>query len=154
MYLSFSNFFVLILFVKFSFKSIKILWQRLLWILKLGLYDIWAKVCRRKWSKPQVAEMIKNLLAVQETCIWSLGGEDPLEKRMAAHSNNPAWKIPWTDDPGGLQSMGLQRVGHDWATNTFTWIPAYRTVWTIWLIPRLSLLTYNQSCCQNSPNRY
>ena len=115
---------VLILFVKFSFKSIKILWRWLLRILKLGLYGIWAKVCRRKWSKPQAAEMVKNLLAIQETCIWSLGWENPLEKRLAAHFNNPAWKIQWTEDPGGLQSMWLQRVGHDWTTNTFTWIAA------------------------------
>ena len=46
----------------------------------------------------------------------SLGREDPLEKEMATHSSIPAWRIPWTEEPGGLQSMGSHRVGHDWAT--------------------------------------
>ena len=50
-------------------------------------------------------------------CIWSLGQEDPLEKRMATHSSIFAWRIPWREEPGGLQSMGLQRAGHNWATN-------------------------------------
>ena len=48
---------------------------------------------------------------------WSLGWEDPLEKEMVTHSSILAWRIPWTEEPGRLQSMGLQRVGHDWATN-------------------------------------
>ena len=56
---------------------------------------------------------VKNLPAVQETCVRSLGQEDPLEKEMAAHSSILAWRIPWTEEPGGLQSMGSQRVGHD-----------------------------------------
>ena len=64
--------------------------------------------------------MVKNLPAVQETCIQSLGWEDPLEKRMATHSSIVAWIIPWTEEPGKLQSMGSQRIRHDWATNTFT----------------------------------
>ena len=55
---------------------------------------------------------------MQEMQIWSLGQEDPLEKWMAAHSSIFAWRIPWTEEPRGLQSMGLQRVRHDWATNT------------------------------------
>ena len=54
---------------------------------------------------------------MQETRVQSLGQEDPLEKEMATHSSTLAWKIPWTEDPGRLQSMGLQRVGHDWATS-------------------------------------
>ena len=57
--------------------------------------------------------MVKHLPAVQETQVRSLGWEDPLEKEMATHSSNLAWKIPWTEEPGGLQFMGLQRVGHD-----------------------------------------
>ena len=59
--------------------------------------------------------MVKNLLAVQETQetqVQSLGQEDPLEKEMAPHSSILAWKIPWMEEPGGLQSMGLQRGGH------------------------------------------
>ena len=50
---------------------------------------------------------------MEETRVWSLGGEDPLEKGMATHSSILAWRIPWTEGPGGLQSVGLQRVGHD-----------------------------------------
>ena len=60
-----------------------------------------------------VAQMVKNLPAMQETRIPSLGGEDPLEKEMAAHSSILAWKIPWTEEPGRLQSMGSQRIRHD-----------------------------------------
>ena len=57
--------------------------------------------------------MVKNVPAMQETGVRSLGWEDPLEKGMATHSNILAWKIPWMEEPGGLQSMGLRRVGHD-----------------------------------------
>ena len=64
-----------------------------------------------------VAQMVKNLPAMQETIVWSLCWEDPLEKEMASHSSILAWRIPWTEKPGGLQSTGLQRVGHDWATS-------------------------------------
>ena len=60
-----------------------------------------------------VAQMVKNLSAVQETQVCFLHWEDPLEKGMATHSNILAWRIPWTEEPGGLQSMGLQRAGHD-----------------------------------------
>ena len=57
--------------------------------------------------------MVKNLPAIQETWIQSLDGEDPLEKGMATHCSIPAWRIPWTEKPGRLQSMGSQRVGHE-----------------------------------------
>ena len=57
--------------------------------------------------------MVKNLPALQETWVQSLGWEDPLEKGMAIHVSILAWRIPWTREPGGLQSMGLQKVGHD-----------------------------------------
>ena len=53
---------------------------------------------------------------MQETRVRSLGWEDPLEKEMATHSIILAWRIPWTEEPGGLQSTGSQRVGHDWVT--------------------------------------
>ena len=56
-----------------------------------------------------------RLPAMWETRVWSLGREDPLEKEMATHSSTLAWKIPWTEEPGGLHSMGSQRVQHDWA---------------------------------------
>ena len=56
---------------------------------------------------------VKNLPVMQETRVQSLGQEDPPEKGMATHSNVLAWRIPWTEEPGGLQSIALQRVGHD-----------------------------------------
>ena len=61
--------------------------------------------------------MVRNLPAMWETRVRSLGQEDPLEKGMAIHSSILAWRIPWTEEPGGLQSMGLQRIRHDWMTN-------------------------------------
>ena len=60
-----------------------------------------------------VAQMVKRLPAVQETQVPSLGWEDLLEKEMATHSSIPAWRIPGTEEPDRLQSMGSQRVGHD-----------------------------------------
>ena len=57
-----------------------------------------------------------------ETQVWSLGWEDHLEQEMATHSSILAWRIPWTEEPGGLQSLGMQRVRHDGAINTFTFI--------------------------------
>ena len=81
-----------------------------------------------------VAQMVKNLPAMLEIQVWSLGQECHLEKEMATHSNILAWRIPWTEKPGELQSMGSQRVRHDWATNTFTFLtficcsPLYRSL--------------------------
>ena len=64
-----------------------------------------------------VAQMVKSLPVMWETRVWSLGLEDPLEKEMATHSSILAWKIPWMEEPGRLQSMGSQRIRHDWATS-------------------------------------
>ena len=60
-----------------------------------------------------VAQMVKRLSTMQETWVQSLGWEDSLEKEMAPHSSTLALKIPWTEEPGGLQSMGPHRIGHD-----------------------------------------
>ena len=68
-----------------------------------------------------VEQMVKNLPAMWETCVWSLGWEDPLEKEMETHSSILTWRIPWTEEPGGLQSMGLQQLRRDWVTNTHTY---------------------------------
>ena len=65
-----------------------------------------------------VAQMVKNLPAMQETWVQSLGWKDPLEKGIATHSSILVWRISWTVEPGKLQSMGLQRVRHDSVTNT------------------------------------
>ena len=68
-------------------------------------------------SKPTegflVTQLVKNLPTVQEIRVQSLGLEDRLEKEMATHFSTLAWKIPWTEEPGGLQTMGSERVGHD-----------------------------------------
>ena len=78
--------------------------------------------CREKgtlqhcWAS-LVAQRLKHLPGMLETWVWSLGREDPLEKEMATHSSILAWRIPWREEPGRLQSMGSQRVGHDWATS-------------------------------------
>ena len=77
------------------------------------LMGIWASL---------VAQRLKRLPPMQETRVWSLDREDPLEKEMATHSSILAWRIPWTEEPGGLQSTGSQRVGHDWVT-LLTYLP-------------------------------
>ena len=69
-----------------------------------------------------VAQRLKPTPAMRETWVRSLGWEDPLEKEMATHSSILAWGSPWTEEPGGLQSMGLQRVGHDLGTE-YTHMP-------------------------------
>ena len=68
------------------------------------------------WRAFLMTQQVKNPPAVQETQVQSLVWEDPLEKEMATHSSTLAWKVPWTEEPGGLQSMGLQRVRHDSVT--------------------------------------
>ena len=78
-------------------KFTKLLWNEV-WII------IWASL---------VAQMLKNLPAMQETQVGSLDWEDPLKKGMATHSSILAWRIPWAEEPGGLQSLGSQRVGQD-----------------------------------------
>ena len=72
------------------------------------------------WLRP------RHLPTMRETWVWSLGWEDPLEKEMATHSSTLAWKIPWTEELGRLQSMGSQRVRHDWATS-----PSYLNDWDL-----------------------
>ena len=92
-----------------------------------------------------VAQVVKNLPEIQKTQFWSLGLEDSLEIEMATPYSILAWRIPWAEESGGLQSMGTQRVGHDWATNTvslFTHTPVafisyifYDTCW--WFVCNL-----------------
>ena len=60
-----------------------------------------------------MAQRVNSLPAIREACVQFLGQEDPLEKEVATHSSNLAWKIPWTEEPGGIQSMVSQRVGHN-----------------------------------------
>ena len=77
----------------------------------------WFQIGKGVRQASLVAQRLKHLPATRETSIRSLGWEDPLEKEMATHCSILAWRIPWTKEPGGLQSMGPQKVGHDWATS-------------------------------------
>ena len=83
-----------------------------------------------------MAQMERNLPAMQETQVWSLGREDPLEKEIATHSSSLAWRIPWTEESGGLQTMGSQRVGHNWPAGHST-AQAYFIILNTWEIPRV-----------------
>ena len=76
--------------------------------------QFWGRFIRKGASR--VLEWWRICQPMQVTRVWSLGWKDPLEKGMAAHSSILAWRIPWTEEPGGLQSRGSQRVGHDWVT--------------------------------------
>ena len=113
-------------------------------ICSLLIFVVWATL---------VAQMVKFLPTMRETQVQSLGWEDLLEKEMATYSSILAWKIPWTEEPIRLQSMGSQRVGHDWATslslsmrsslilllkltislllNSFYYIPTYFPLWPL-----------------------
>ena len=81
-----------------------------------------------------MVQRVKNLPPMQETPVQSPGREDPLEKEMATRFSILAWRIPWTEEPGGLQSVGSQRVSPDWVTNTFTFTFEYLGVWIGWAI--------------------
>ena len=97
--------------------------------------------------------MVKNPLAIQDTeemWVWSLGQEDPLEEGMATHSSVLAWRIPWTEEPGGLQYVRLQRVRHSWVTKhtqrkgnrlfkVWGGFGAWISVWDVWIYLLISL---------------
>ena len=100
----------------FYFSEIMSFKEEKFFILKKHFLSFFSFMC---FGIQWVAQTVKNLPTVQETWVQSLGQEGPLEKGMATHSSILAWRIPWTEKPGRLQSMGLQRVRHDWATNTF-----------------------------------
>ena len=107
-----------------------------MWVHPLGHKDhlkkemvIFSSNLAWNWASLET-QLVKNLPAVRETRVWSLGWEDTLEKEMATHSRILTWKISWTEEPGGLQSMGSQRVRHNWATNTDLLILAWEIPWT------------------------
>ena len=107
-----------------------------------------------------VAQTVKRLPTMQVTWVWSLGREEPLEKEMATHSGTLALRIPWVEEPGGLQSMGSQRVGHDWVTSlsygqmSNIGIPELRQCWdnlmlkqTAFNITNTLLVMYTSTLC-------
>ena len=128
-------------------------------------YWEWGFMVRIKISKEflisLVAQTVKHLPTMWETRIQSLGQEGPLEKEMAPHSSTPVWKIPWTEEPGRLQSMGSLRVGYDWATFFLLFLQTLRSVefpflselnlfaWPVFLCPlccfRNLILNFNLS---------
>ena len=134
-----------------------ILAWRILWTVYMDLYSPWG--CKESdmteglsLSKILVAveilvaQMVKHLLTMQETWVWSLGWEDPLEKEMATYSSTLAWKIPWMEEPGRLQSMGSQKVAHDWATSLhFTSCENTVKGWGMWYTGYVICLT----CCRH-----
>ena len=84
-----------------------------------------------------VAQMVKRLPGMRETQVWPLVWEDPLEKEMATHSSTLTWKIPWTEEPVRLQSMGSLRVGHDWATSLSLFLLVHLSFWRRTFLTRL-----------------
>ena len=123
--------------------------------ISLILIEIWPSL---------VAQMVKSLPTMRETQVRSLGQEDPLEKEMATHSSTLAWKIPWTEEPGRLQSMGSQRVRKDLVTSLKRFLsPNFKVNKQMWFV-RLNLqrttsvqyqysilkncnISYLESCC-------
>ena len=89
----------------FPGKSTGVRWHCLLWLLTLDM----------PYRASLVAQRVKHLPAMQETRVWSLGWEDPLEESVAIHSNILFWRIPWTEEPGRVQSIGSHRVKHNWS---------------------------------------
>ena len=96
------------------------------------------------WGASMVAQRLKRLPPIQETRVQSLGREDPLEKEMVTHSSILAQRIPWTEEPGRLQSTGSQRVRHDWATSLSDSFLCLAKQW------KYSLLFHPKLCFQDS----
>ena len=85
-----------------------------------------------------IAMWLRICLPMQETRIWSLSQEDPLEEEMASHSSIPVWEIPWTEEPGGVQSMGSPRIGHN-CMSTKVIQPGKLSICQIWCLPYTKL---------------
>ena len=106
---------------------------------KLGSVMSLFKVINWNTGACLVAQMVKSMPAMRQI----LGWEDPLQKEMATYFSILVWKIPWIEEPGRLQSLGSQRVGHDWATNTFTfhWNSDSSYLWMVGLYLYFSVLS-------------
>ena len=134
-----------------------------IWKMTLGIcFVFWFYFLQETRVPSLVAHMVKNLPAMQESWVWSLGWEESLEKGMATYSSILAWDIPWTEEPCRLHSMGSQRVRQDWVTNTNTHTPLGRTqkILNNGLIPGLGRVPgegnghpLQYSCLENSMDR-
>ena len=119
------------------------------WSLAWGILSItlleWASL---------VAQVVKHLYQRQETQVQSQDQKDPLEKEMETHSSTLAWKIPWTEDPGRPQSMGLHRVGHYWVSSLSLcynerWVQLCSSLNILWHCPSLGLLFLAKNCAKH-----
>ena len=109
--------------------------------------EFFSEVLSSQWSFTTInpgAQTVKNLPKIQETQVQSLGWEDPLEKGMVTHSSILSWRIPWTEEPGGPQSMQSKRVGHHWEMNTRTCLP---TQVSLWQISKIGAIVPSMSVC-------
>ena len=97
------------------------------WICYASSFEVLLKLTCSIWA----SLVAQNLPAMWETWVWSLGGEDPLEKGMATHSSILAWRIPWTEEPGRIQCIGWQK-SWTWLSNSFTFSYVFRLPW--WVI--------------------
>ena len=106
---------------RFQSKSLPVFWNHntnfFQWPSLLPSQFFWFKHSQSFSWASLVAQIVKCLPTLQETWVQSLGQEDPLEKEMVIHSSSLAWKITWIEEPGRLQSVGSQRVRHDWVTS-------------------------------------
>ena len=129
-------------------------WEALLCGSPVTLHGSWQKPCHGfiptcQWTSP--VQTVKRLPAVRETRVQSLGQEDFPQKEMAPHSSTLAWKIPWMEEPGRPQSMGSQRVGHDWATSLSFFLSLSRRWRGINSILKNNPATSAVSCLAGSP---
>ena len=110
-----------------QWKQISLLWSRTWAYIHSGWSSVYIAFCFPmfhlaliqlfSFMSSLVAQTVRHLPIMQEPWVRSLGQDDPLAKELATHSSTLAWKIPWMEEPGGLQSMGSQRVRHNWATS-------------------------------------
>ena len=140
-----------ILFYFFLQVKVQLFQQHLLKRLPLLHYIVFAPLSKINqqyacgsvcWTSPG-AQVVKNVPAMQETWVWSLGQEDPLGKGMATHSSIIAWEIPWTEEPGGLQSIGLHRVTHDWSSLART----HPHCWALYSVPLICFSILSAISC-------
>ena len=136
----------------YCFSSISLHWSlRKAFLFLLLFFSSWASL---------VAQRLKHLLPMRETRVRSLGREGPLEKEMVTHSSILAWRIPWTEEPGGLQSTGSQRVGHDWATSlhfsllAILWNSAFKWVYLSFSPLPFTSFLFSAICKDSSDNHF